>query len=192
MLFVTLPEPNAAGGSSNGAGGNGKYANEFVWLPPAGEADGGRSCAAQPPGALPATGACVEDEAAWLQQGRRLCITWWPGRGQTLEHPAVQRLLAAAASDPGAPEAAEAPALPGGEAAEGNGDATPRRSAVLLFCRAGGAPYTFCGRLLPAAVSSPPADQLSIRSAGCCITWQLADADALLASATFRRLAGLR
>lgn len=181
------------------------------------------------PRAVAATGCSAEEEQRLQQEGWRLCISWWPGRGQTLEHPAVQRLMAAgtagpadaagtaaslhataAASVPAASDAGLAAAGAGDEgspepAAGGSGSLAsepvsqqvagsspaPLQTSVLLFCRGGSAPYVFCGRLRPAAASSPPGDRAG-RGSGSCILWELADRHVLLASSTFRQLLGLQ
>lgn len=83
-------------------------------------------------------------------------------------------------AEQGMPAAADVGVAGTEEAGE---DQAALQAAVLLFCRAGGQPYTFCGRLLPAVVGGLPAGaaQSGGGPSSCCITWELADADALLA-----------
>jgi hypothetical protein len=147
LLFVNLPEAGERASPSR------RYSNQFLWLPAA------------------AAGIAGNDEQQGDQQQeqpdddddqQRLCMTWWPGRGQSLQHPVSQRLLAAGAagdSQPAAAAAAEADASSAsGSGQEGEQDLGQRQeqAAVLLFCRAGSSPFVFCGRLRPAGVGSPP------------------------------------
>jgi hypothetical protein len=240
MLFVTLRK-DAAGGGSRAAG---KYANEFLWLPPAStpssvedpavdghDAEAPAECGTSTQQLC--AGGSIEHRQQLQRDGWRLCMTWWPGRGQTPEHPVVRRLLAAGdimaangsaaaglpagmdaageLADAGQPAGQLNGMLPSEQGSDGMGSTAapaealaPSRApaaavelmdgvpatqprAVLLFCRAGGEPYTFCGRLVVAEVSAP-ADGGGARSAGCCITWQLSDAGELLQEEGFCRL----
>lgn len=117
-------------------------------------------------------------------------MTWWPGRGRTLDHPAVQRLLAAAA-EPASVSAVPAGASEDGAAgpdpdhdpgAAGDGSQPMQQKAVLLFVRAGSSPYVFCGRLKLAALNNDSTN------GGFRVGWELRDSHALLASQTFQGL----
>ena len=139
-LFVNLPEAGGAAGAGRA------YPNEFFWLPPAsaagaaGEAgEVGQADALPDVDALPAS----RGDADLWRRGWRLCTTWWPGRGQTAEHPVIQRLLAAGSSgSPGTLPAAAAAAgaaaedmlLPGASSSSGGGggggDGVPEGAAA--------------------------------------------------------------
>ena len=98
-----------------------------------------------------------------------LTIGWWPGRGQSLRHPAVQRMVG-----------------PGPEGGGSGAGSSPAAVDVLLFCRpAAGGDYVFCGRLRPAAVAEDPGGQASV-------TWELLDSAALLARPAFQALLALQ
>ena len=163
LLFVNLPEAGERASPSR------RYSNQFLWLP-----------AAATSGQGGAAGAGNEEQQGDQQQEQpnddeeqRLCMTWWRGRGQSLQHPVIQRLLAAGAAGDSQPAAAAAGAA-AGEEATGAGDsgqkgeqlqAQQQQTAVLLFCRAGSSPFVFCGRLRPAGVGSPP-EPVAAASAG--------------------------
>lgn len=166
VLFVNLPGP---GEPAAAAAARRPYANQWLWLPPA----GGAGAAAEP---VLASGLEAYEK---LAAGWRLALTWWTGRGYTAEHPVVQRLLAAGAVD-GAAVGATA-----GQGGGSGGSAGGAAQSVLLFCRAGSQPYIFCGRLQAADVDA------AASGSGARITWSLADAEALLlggGGAAFRQL----
>lgn len=201
MLFVNLPEA-PAGASCSAAAAGLKYRNEWLWLPaaagqpadPTAAAAGGNGVAA-PAEAAVAWGqdevlpAAADDPAAQLAAQRRLALTWWPGRGQTLDNPVIQRLLAAGSAAAAAGNATAPVGLPSGTGAA----AATAQAAVLLFCRAGGSPYVFAGRLVLAGVEelAPQAEPAAADGGSTCLLWQLVDAPSLLggdAGEAFRRM----
>lgn len=213
-LFVNLPEAGGRGSGGRDSGGR-AYPNEFFWLPPVGAAAAAATAAeeqaagtaglqapAGSTGGQQPVSAEVGGAGMW-RQGWRLCMSWWPGRGQTEEHPVIQRLIAAGSSSSsssggvcsggsmaaGAVEAAEADALAAGA------EQQQQQQAVLLFCRAGGGAYTFCGRLrLATAAASGSSSSTSADSstngsgdesrpglaADGSLCWELIDAPAML------------
>ncbi len=142
--------------------------------------------------------------AGMWRQGWRLCMSWWPGRGQTEEHPVIQRLLAAAGSSSSSSggggssgtSTANEVAAPVAEATVAGADEQQQQQqqqqpqqAVLLFCRAGGGPYAFCGRLrlaeaAPNTSSSGNSSGSGSSRAGLAgdgsLCWELVDAPAML------------
>ena len=190
LLFVNLPGP----GERVSAGR--RYINQFLWLPAAaaaaaaaepglsGAADTAAGGGGEPLQQQQQQRAGEQQQEVLVQLGgeeeqeqdeQRLCMTWWPGRGQSLQHPVIQRLLAAGSAGSDHPAAAAGLAEGVGEAAgvgataqggelegaeqeeEEEGEVEQQeQTAVLLFCRAGSSPFVFCGRLRPAGVGAPP------------------------------------
>lgn len=112
------------------------------------------------------------------EDNSKVCeMTWWPGKGQTMKHPVIQRLLRSHVYD--------------GEA----GDCP----TVLLFCRpwergAGG--YVFCGRLSVASLDSSENSYGELADPLCSqlrVTWRLNDFSSVLChSQEFLRLLDLQ
>lgn len=163
MLFVNLPP---AAGSGHGDGGGRRaahYKNQFLW-----------GDITQPAGQLEGQEKGHEQRRGRQQQhlGRQLYVTWWPGRGQTPEHPVIRRMLRQQ--------------QPSSEAASAAAAQQEQAPAVLLFCRQPGRPYVVCGRLRQA----PPTacTQAGHSSSSGSIIWQLVDWPALQDSPAFMEL----
>lgn len=133
--------------------------------------------------------AAASEAEQQLRTGWRLGLTWWSGRGQgrTADHPVVQRLMAAGTAAAAGAAAAAMPGpplpLPAEDGSSPPAEATQHKAAVLLFCRAGSNPYVFCGRLQLAAaggLSAQAAAAAAPSDSGVSLTWELADAAALL------------
>ncbi|GAB4817431.1 hypothetical protein N2152v2_004477 [Parachlorella kessleri] len=85
MLFVNIhPRPSSA--STTGPGPAARYDNRFLW------GLQGQLGVAEPAAAYH-QGKQQEQDQQRYRAGDALYITWWPGRGQTLEHPVMQRML---------------------------------------------------------------------------------------------------
>jgi prolyl-tRNA editing enzyme YbaK/EbsC (Cys-tRNA(Pro) deacylase) len=116
--------------------------------------------------------------------GEQSCyMTWWPGKGQTMAHPMIQRLLPAAAAaaaveekEQEQEEKEEAGGAP--KATEGSAP------TVILFVRPQRDEYSCFGRLKASAVEELDG-QL-------CVSWKLVDYSGIKSSAPFQQVLTLQ
>lgn len=120
----------------------------------------------------------------------QMVMTWWPGKGHTLAHPVIRRLLPAAAAAMATGAMQSSVASIGAEVAAQSTLSSetpaevPDAPTVLLFARPQKAEYVCCGRLEVASV-----DEIDGQL---CVSWRLVDYATIKESAYFQQVLNLQ